>query len=81
MTMRRLSLIFVVVATLTGCSSGTSNVASSTKSTGTTASPTSATPATVAPTTAPKPATDYAGGGATNFCGAFKQLENLEGYG
>ena len=80
MTMRRLSLIFVVVAVLAGCSSGSTNVARSTKSTGTTASPTSATPTTVAPTTAP-PSAVPAGGVATNFCGAFKELETSKATG
>ena len=80
MTMRRLSLIFVVVAVLAGCSSGSTNVARSTKSTGTTASPTSATPTTVAPTTAP-PSAVPAGGEATSFCDAFKQIQAVTGTG
>ena len=76
MTMRRLSLIFVLVAALAGCSSGSSNVASSTKSTSpTAANPTSApAPATVAATKAP-PAADSAGDAAIGFCGAFKELQ------
>ncbi|NMM22256.1 MAG: hypothetical protein HHJ11_01935 [Phycicoccus sp.] len=80
MTMRRLSLIFVLVAALAGCSSGTSDVASSTKSTSpTVASPTSApAPATVAPTIAPTPAKNSAGGGATSFCDAFKKLQSAD---
>ncbi|HZW43676.1 MAG TPA: hypothetical protein VFF32_04705 [Dermatophilaceae bacterium] len=76
MMMRRLSLIFVLVAALAGCSSGSSNVATWTKSTSPTAAiPTSApAPATIAPTSAP-PAADSAGGEATSFCDAFKELQ------
>jgi len=78
--MRRLSLILVLVAALAGCSSGSSNVASSTKSTSpAAANPTSVpAPATVAPTKAPTPAKNNAGGGATSFCDAFKQLQNAD---
>jgi len=76
MMMRRLSLVLVLVAALAGCSSGSSNVATSTKSTSpTAANPTSApAPTTVAPTSAP-PAADSGGGEATSFCDAFKQIQ------
>ena len=55
-------------------------MASSTKSTSpAAASPTSApAPTTVAPTKAPTPAKNSAGGGATSFCDAFKQLQNMD---
>lgn len=77
MTMRRPSLILVLVAALAGCSSGSSDVAPSTKSTSpTAANPTSApAPATIAPTKAPTPAKNFAGGAAIGFCGAFKELQ------
>ena len=77
MTMRRLSLILVLAAALAGCSSGSSDVASSTRSTSpTAANPTSApAPATIAPTRAPTPAKNFAGGVAIGFCGAFKELQ------
>ena len=79
--MRRFPLILVLVAVLAGCSSGSSNVASSTKSTSpTTASQTTPAPATVAPTSAP-PSAVPAGGVATNFCGAFKELETSKATG
>jgi len=75
--MRRFPLILVLVAVLAGCSSGSSNVASSTKSTSpTTASQTTPAPATVAPSSAVP-----AGGVATNFCGAFKELETSKATG
>ena len=75
--MRRLSLILVLVAALEGCSSGSSDVAPSTKSTSpTAANPTSApAPATIAPTKAPTPPRNSAGGAAIGFCGAFKELQ------
>ena len=77
--MRRLSLILVLVAALEGCSSGSSDVAPSTKSTSpTAANPTSApapAPATIAPTKAPTPAKNFAGDAAIGFCGAFKELQ------
>jgi hypothetical protein len=73
MTMRRLSLVFVLVAALAGCSSGSTNVASPTKTTETTvASPTSEA---ASPTVAPTSSDDSAGGGATDFCSAFKELD------
>lgn len=77
--MRRLSLIFVLVAALAGCSSGSGNVASSTKSTSPTAASqtTTPSPATVAPTSAP-PSAVPAGGEATSFCDAFKQLQKAD---
>ena len=80
--MRRLPLILVLVAVLAGCSSGSSNVASSTKSTSPTAASQTTTPApaTVAPTSAP-PSAVPAGGVATNFCGAFKELETSKATG
>ena len=80
--MRRLPLILVLAAVLAGCSSGSSNVASSTKSTSPTAASQTTTPApaTVAPTTAP-PSGVPAGGVATNFCGAFKELETSKATG
>jgi hypothetical protein len=75
--MRRFPLILVLVTVLAGCSSGSSNVASSTKSTSpTTASQTTPAPDTVAPTSAVP-----AGGAATNFCGAFKELETSKATG
>ena len=80
--MRRLSLIFVLVAALAGCSSGSSNVASSTKTTSPTAASqtTTPSPATVAPTSAP-PSAVPAGGEATSFCDAFKQIQAVTGTG
>jgi hypothetical protein len=76
MTMQRLSLMFVVVAALAGCSSGSGTVASSAKPTSPTeASPTSSSSA---PTSSPAPS-KASGAGATNFCDAFKELESAKG--
>jgi len=86
--MRRLAFMCVLVGVLAGCSSGSSNVASSkttaapTKSSSASPTGTSSTSAKAktSPTTTkgakPKPATTQKAviGGATNFCGAFKEL-------
>jgi hypothetical protein len=83
MTMRRLALMSVLVAVLAGCSSGSSNVAGSTKSTSPTGtsstSPkgTSSKSATVSPKIAPKTAAVPIGG-ATSFCEAFKELQGVK---
>jgi len=77
MTMRRLSLMLVLVAALAACSSGSNNVAS----------PSGATPAAAPSTTSvsesPSAATtsteDSAGGAATDYCTAFTELEKAKG--
>ena len=88
--MRRLFLMFVLAGMLAGCSSGSSNVASSKSTTAPTgssstapkgASPTS-TKGTSKPTATKSPkvaATKHKPiiGGATNFCGAFKELQSV----
>jgi hypothetical protein len=68
MMIRRLSLMFVLVATLAGCSSGSGNEASTTSGT---KSPSAAAPSTE----------DSAGGGATDFCTAFKEVDDSKGSG
>lgn len=73
---RRLSPLFMLVAVLAGCSSGSSKVANSTQSTSTT--PSSSTSATASPTSSPTAST-VTGGGASDFCGAFKELDSLSG--
>lgn len=67
-TIRRLPVMFAFVAVVTGCSSGSSTVATSTSST---SLPTSST---VSPTS---PA--VSAGGATDFCGAFRELTAASG--
>jgi ABC-type glycerol-3-phosphate transport system substrate-binding protein len=79
MTMRRLSLIFVLAAVLSGCSSGSSNEASTTRSTSTTAS-TSPSESQSPDGTSTSPE-DSAGGGASDFCAAFKELDDSKGAG
>ena len=89
--MRRLSIMFVLVAVLTGCSSGSSNVAGSTQSTSpkatTSASPkatgstspkaTGSTSPTATRATSAK-ATKVAVGTATSFCAAFKEMQSVK---
>jgi hypothetical protein len=88
--MRRLFLMFVLAGVLAGCSSGTSNVASPKSTTAPTGS-SSTTPKTASstapkgtskPTAAKSPkvaATKHKViiGGATSFCGAFKELQSV----
>ena len=91
MTMRRLSLMFVVLAVLAGCSSGATKTASSTQSsTPTGASSTSpkgtsstSPKAKSSPSAAKSPkasATPHKViiGGAKNFCGAFVELRSVK---
>jgi len=89
--MRRLSIMFVLVTVLAGCSSGSSNVAGSTQSTSpkatTSASPkatgstspkaTRATSAKATRATSAK-ATKVAVGTATSFCAAFKEMQSVK---
>ena len=81
--MRRLSIMFVLVAALAGCSSGSSNVAGSTQSTSpkatTSASPkaTSSTSPKATRATSAK-ATNVAVGTATSFCAAFKEMQSVK---
>jgi len=91
LTMRRLSIMFVLAAALAGCSSGSSNVAGSTQSTSpkatsstspkatTSASkkaPSSTSPKTTS-STSPK-TTKVAVGTATSFCAAFKEMQSVK---
>lgn len=87
MTMRRLLLAFVLVGALAGCSSGSSDVASSEKSANSKAA--SSTPAKATSTTSPKGATTtspkaaagsskVAVGKATSFCAAFKEMQSVK---
>jgi hypothetical protein len=67
-TTRRLPVMFAFVAVVAGCSSGSSTVATSTSST---SLPTSSA---VSPTSSA-----VAAGGATDFCGAFRELTAASG--
>lgn len=67
-TIRRLPVVFAFVAVVAGCSSGSNTVATSTSST---SPPTSST---VSPTSSAVSA-----GGATDFCGAFRELTAASG--
>jgi hypothetical protein len=79
--MRRLSLMFVLVGLLAGCSSGSSNVASSKPSSTPTGASSTAPKATKSPastkspTAAAKPHKVIIGG-ATSFCAAFKEMQS-----
>ena len=81
--MRRFSLMFVLVAVLAGCSSGSSDVASSTQSTSPEA--TSSVTPTANSSVTPKAAsstsptlTKVSVGTATNFCAAFKEMQSVK---
>jgi hypothetical protein len=76
MTMRRLSLMLVLVAALAACSSGSNNVASSTT---TPAAAPSTTPVAESPSAATTSTDDSAGGAATDYCTAFTELEKAKG--
>jgi hypothetical protein len=67
-------LLLLLLVVLAGCSSTTSSAASSLSPAGTAvaSSPSETTPPSEAPTSAP-----VAGGTATDFCGAFKELQAL----
>ena len=88
---RRLSIIFVLVAVLAGCTSGSNNVASSTQSTSPNA--TSSTSPTATSSASPKAtsstsskatsstsskATKVSVGTATSFCAAFKEMQSVK---
>lgn len=85
MSLRRVSLIAVVVAALAACSSGSSTVASSTPSTSpavasstSTSSPSESTASPTATTASPT-SQETAGGGDAGFCRAFTKLEAARG--
>ena len=91
MAMRRLSFMFVLVAVLAGCSSGSSNVASSTQSTSPKATSsaslkaTSSTSPTSTGSASPKATsstssktTKVSVGTATSFCAAFKEMQSVK---
>lgn len=69
---RRLPLLLLPVVVLAGCSSGSSKVADSTPTSPTVTSEPSA-------TSSPTAASTVSGGGATDFCGAFKELDSAKG--
>jgi hypothetical protein len=79
MTMRRLSVMFVLVAALAGCSSGSSNVASSKSTSPTVASPTTDSASPTSSSTSSPTSSEDSGGGATTFCAAFKELDKAKG--
>jgi len=76
MTMRRLSLMLVLVAALAACSSGSNNVASSTT---TPAAAPSTTSVAESPSAATTSTGNSAGGAATDYCTAFTELEKAKG--
>jgi uncharacterized protein YceK len=81
MMMRRTSLMLVLVVALAGCSSGSSDKASSSKSTSPKAAATSASPKASATKTTPKPSptsVKLVVIKVTDFCSAFKQLRNVK---
>ena len=73
--MQRLSIMFVLVAVLAGCSSGSGDVASSTQSTSAKAT-SSASPKATSSTSAK--ATNVTVGAATSFCAAFKEMQSVK---
>jgi hypothetical protein len=79
--MRRLAFLCVLVGILAACSSGSSNVASSKPSTSPTGSSSTSPKSASSPsTTKPKVAAaphKVVIGGATSFCGAFKELQSV----
>jgi hypothetical protein len=82
MTMRRIPLVLALLVALAGCSSGATTTAGSTQSTVPTAAASeSATPAPSAVPTQTTAAAVVSGGGATDFCGAFKELQTAQGVG
>jgi len=81
MMMRRTSLTLVLVVALAGCSSGSSDNASSSKSTSPKVAASSASPKAGATKTSPKPSptsVKLVVVKVTDFCSAFKQLQNVK---